>query len=115
MQTLVSKKAIEEDQKKDGLLQILSDRYCRKIIETTMNGFKSATQIASDANIPISTVYRRIQALHENKALRITGMISDDGKKYFLYKSRIRSILTSFDGSHIEVQIVPNSKDGEQS
>ncbi|PIW35233.1 MAG: transcriptional regulator, partial [Nitrosopumilales archaeon CG15_BIG_FIL_POST_REV_8_21_14_020_33_23] len=37
------------------------------------------------------------------------GSISDDGKKYFLYKSKIKAISTSYNGSNIEVEIVPNT------
>jgi len=49
-----------------------------------------------------------VQELHNNKLLRISGSINDDGKKYFLYKSKVKAIMTCFKGSSVEVEIVPN-------
>lgn len=69
---------------------------------------KSAMEISSDAKIPISTVYRRLQTLHDNKLLGISGSISDDGKKYFLYRSKVKAISTTYNGGFVEIQVVPN-------
>jgi len=69
---------------------------------------KSATDIVKETKIPISTVYRRLQDLHDNKLLRVSGQISDDGKKLFLYKSKVKAISSTFDGNLIEIEIVPN-------
>ena len=109
MQALISGKKIEDDSRKDAILGVVSDKYCRAILENTMEKPKSAIEISSETKIPISTVYRRLQTLHDNKLLGISGTISDDGKKYFLYKSRVKAISTSFNGSNIEVEVVPNA------
>jgi len=69
---------------------------------------KSAMEISAESKIPISTVYRRLQSLHDNKLLGISGTISDDGKKYFLYRSRIKSISSLFIGGFVEIEVVPN-------
>ena len=108
MQTLVEGRKIDEDTKKDAILQVISDKYCRAILETTMDKPKSAMEISAESKIPISTVYRRLQTLHDNKLLGISGSISDDGKKYFLYRSKIKAISSSFKGGFIEIEIVPN-------
>ncbi len=108
MQALISGRKIEEDDRKDAILGVLSDRYCRAIIENTMEKPKSAMEISAETKIPISTVYRRLQTLHDNKLLNISGSISQDGKKYFLYKSKVKAIATSFNGSYVEVEVVPN-------
>ena len=108
MQQLISGKKIDDDSKKDAILGVISDKYCRSIIENTMEKPKSAMEISSETKIPISTVYRRLQTLHDNKLLGISGSISDDGKKYFLYKSKVKAISTSYIGNNIEVEIVPN-------
>ncbi len=111
MQTLLHGRKIEEDDKKQVILEIISDKYCRGILTATMEKPKSATEITSDTGIPISTVYRRLQTLHDNKLVRISGSISEDGKKYFLYKSKVKAILTNFNGDFIEIEIVPNKSD----
>ena len=108
MQTLVSGRKIEDDSQKDAILEVISDKYCRSIIEISMEKPKSAMEISAETKIPISTVYRRLQTLHDNKLLGISGSISDDGKKYFLYKSKVKAISTSFNGSHVEIEVVPN-------
>ena len=108
MQTLVEGRKIEDDARKDAILEVISDKYCRAILETTMDKPKSAMEISAESKIPISTVYRRLQTLHDNKLLGITGSISDDGKKYFLYRSKIKAISSSFRGGFVEIEIIPN-------
>jgi hypothetical protein len=97
-----------EDGKKDALLEIMSDRYCRAIIESTMNAPKAAIEISAETKIPISTVYRRLQTLHDNKLLGISGSITAEGKKHFLYKSKVKAMVSRFNGGNLEVEIVPN-------
>ncbi len=108
MQTLVQGRKIDEDAKKDAILEIISDKYCRAILDTTMDKPKSAMEISAESKIPISTVYRRLQTLHDNKLLGISGSISDDGKKYFLYRSKVKAISSSYKGGFVEIEIVPN-------
>lgn len=108
MQRLLQGRKVEDDQRKQAILEIISDQYCRLILRTTMNKPKSAMEIAFESKIPISTVYRRLQTLHDNKLVGISGSISEDGKKYFLYKSKIKAISASCDCNDMEINIVPN-------
>jgi predicted transcriptional regulator len=98
-----------EDERKNTLLEVISDKYCRAIIESTMDVPKAAIEISSQTKIPISTVYRRLQTLHDNKLLGISGSITTEGKKHFLYKSKVKAITTKFNGGNLEVEIIPNS------
>lgn len=109
MQTIVSGRKIEEESKKDSILEVMADKYCRAILENTMEKPKSAMEISAETKIPISTIYRRLQTLHDNKLLGISGSISDDGKKYFLYKSKVKGIQTAFNGSYVEIEVVLNT------
>jgi len=108
MQMLQSAFRIEETEKKDSLLEVLSDKYCRTILESTMYKPKSVMEITADTKIPISTVYRRIQTLHDNKLLRTSGDITEDGKRLFLYKSKIIGIQSNFNNGQVEVEIILN-------
>ncbi|HSB83909.1 MAG TPA: ArsR family transcriptional regulator [Nitrosarchaeum sp.] len=108
MQVLQHALKIEETERKDSLLEVISDKYCRTIIESTMHKPKSAMEITAETGIPISTVYRRIQTLHDSKLLSTTGNISIDGKKFFLYKSKIKGIQSTFNDGQIEVEIILN-------
>jgi len=108
MQMLQSAFRIEETEKKDSLLEVLSDKYCRAILESIMYKPKSVIEVTTDTKIPISTVYRRIQTLHDNKLLRTSGTITEDGKRLFLYKSKIKGIQSNFNNGQVEVEIILN-------
>ena len=108
MQALIAGRKIDDD-RKDAILEVVSDRYCRAILDCVMDKPKSAIEITAETKIPISTVYRRIQMLHDSKLLAVTGEISEDGKKYFMYKSKVKAISAQFQGNYVDVEIVPNS------
>ena len=108
MQMLQQAFKIEDPEKKESLLEILSDKYCRIIIESIMDKSKSAIEIVSETKIPVSTVYRRIQMLSDNKLLRISGNISEDGKKSFLYKSKVKGIQTKYENGSVNVELILN-------
>ncbi len=109
MQTTIQKRRIEDDDRKEAILGLIGDKYCRTILTTTMSKPKSVFDINLDTKIPISTVYRRVQMLHDNKLVRISGQISDEGKKLFLYKSKVKGILSAFNNDQVEIQIIPNT------
>ena len=99
---------IEEPERKDSFLEILSDKYCRAILEAIMDTPKYAIEVSREKTIPLSTVYRRIQQLHDSKMIRTSGVITDEGKRLFLYKSKIKAVNTSFHDGKIEVDVVFN-------
>ncbi|MDH5432281.1 MAG: ArsR family transcriptional regulator [Nitrosopumilus sp.] len=99
---------IEESERKEIFLEILSDKYCRLILESIMNAPKSAIEISRDKEIPLSTVYRRIQQLHDSHMIRTSGIITDEGKRLFLYKSKIKEVNTRFYDGKITVDVVFN-------
>ena len=70
---------------------------------------KSVIEITSETNIPMSTVYRRVQTLHDSKLLAVSGMITSEGKKLYLYKSKIKEMKSTFDNGQIEVEIIFNN------
>ena len=108
MQELEHVFRVEEEKRKDDLLAVLSDRYCRAIIDSLVFKPKSAMDIAVETGIPISTVYRRIQTLYEAKLLGTSGTITDDGKKLFLYKSKIKGIKSTFHAGNVQVELIAN-------
>ena len=114
MQTLIQTRKVEDEKRKQVILEILADPYCKQILQIIMDKPKSVMDITAETRIPISTVYRRIQLLHDNKIVSISGTISDDGKKYFLYKSKIRSISITCDYNFTKIEIVPNIADSKE-
>ena len=107
MQTITQLK-IEEPERKESFLEILSDKYCRSILEAIMETPKSAIEVSHEKIIPLSTVYRRIQQLHDLKMIRTSGVITEEGKRLFLYKSKIKEVNTSFSDGKLDVEVVFN-------
>ncbi len=114
MQTLIQPRKIEDEKRKQVILETLADQYSQDILQTIMDKPKSVMDITAETRIPVSTVYRRIQLLHDNKIVSISGTISDDGKKYFLYRSKIRSVSIISDCYSTKIEIVPNITDSEE-
>ena len=108
MQALQSTYKIKEDIKNEDLLSVVADKYCRFILEAIMDMPKSTIEIASEKKIPLSTVYRRIQTLHDTKLIQTSGMITDEGKRLFLYKSKIKGIKSKFESGKLEVELILN-------
>ena len=109
MQELIQTRKIIDDERKQIILEILADKYCKQILHNTLEKPKSAIELSQEEKIPISTVYRRLQTLYDAKLLAISGSINEDGKKYFLYKSRVKSISIQCDLEVTTIEIVPNS------
>ena len=109
MQELIQSQKIMDDGRKQVILEILADKYCKLILHNTLEKPKSAMEISNEKNIPISTVYRRLQTLYDAKLLAISGSINQDGKKYFLYKSRVKSISLKCDLEVTTVELIPNT------
>ena len=65
MQVSSSTINIEDYDKKQIYLQIMSDKFCMRIISSIINHSKTAVEISKETTIPISTVYRRLQLLQE--------------------------------------------------
>lgn len=112
MQELIQSQKIVDDERKQVILEILADKYCKQILYNTLEKPKSAMEISNEKNIPISTVYRRLQTLYDAKLLAISGSINQDGKKYFLYKSKVKSISLKCDLEVTVVELVSNKSNG---
>lgn len=94
---------------KKDILKALSDEYSRTIMNFTIEQSKSVVEIVKECDIPMTTAYRRVKELEENKILKVTGsVVTDDGKKYFLYQNRLKSIYVIFGLEELDVQIVEN-------
>lgn len=97
-----------EDEKRDLYMNCISDESIRKILISITDIPKSVIEISSEQNIPLRTVYRKIQFLFDNKLLKISGAITESGKKFFLYKSKIRGISSHFVENELVVRVISN-------
>lgn len=99
-----------------AILKALSDDYSRTIMNYTIEKPKSVINMVKDCDIPMTTAYRRVRELEEGKILKVAGsIVTDDGKKYFLYQNRLKSIYVVFGLEALDVQIVENDGMGVSS
>jgi len=110
-------KILARDSKlRKDILKALSDEYSRTIMNFTIEQPKSVVEIVKECDVPMTTAYRRVKELEENKILKVTGsVVTDDGKKYFLYQNRLKSIYVIFGLESLDVQIVDNEGMGTSS
>lgn len=79
------------------------------IIKSTIYSPRSAIDLANNHNIPMNSAYRKLRFLVKNRILKVTAVISDDGRKVFYYQSRISEITVQRICSSLEIEIVPNN------
>ena len=72
-----------------ALEELLSDAATKRILESIRAEPKSTAQLCAECNIPISTAYRKIQKLYDNRCISKLGTINEAGKREILYKSNV--------------------------
>ena len=109
MQSLENGIFLDNYTQKNDLLNVLADDYSRNILNRIIEIPKSGVQISNETGIPASTVYRKLLRMADLKLMKITGIISPEGKKIFLYQSRVKSVYAKFEGGFIDMEIILNS------
>jgi DNA-binding transcriptional ArsR family regulator len=100
---------IRDGERKKALLRAMADEYSLKILMSLIDKADSVNNISRVNDIPIATAYRRVSELQEAGLLVIDrGVLTDDGKRYDLYRSAVRSMQVSFKSGEIEIDVVPN-------
>ena len=109
MQLIENGNFVDNDAQKNVLLNVLADDYSRKILNYIIETPKSGVQLSNETGIPASTVYRKLSRMADLKLMKITGIISPEGKKIFLYQSKVKSIYAKFEGGFVNMEIIQNS------
>ena len=100
---------VEDEENKNRIIGCLSDLQCRRIIDLTVNKPLSASDIAQGCNLPPSSAYRRISTLTDAGLLGVErSVITEDGKKYDLFRSTIKGVEINYRPSDIMVRLIPN-------
>ncbi len=100
---------VMRDRFKHAILTALADNEMVKILETATFRPTSVNEVISETGISHRTVYRKIKWMLE-EGLLFTEKISitDDGKKFSLFRSTLRSIVTKYDQGKMTVQVEYN-------
>ena len=109
MQSLENGTFLDNETQKNDLLNVLADDYSRNILNRIIEIPKSGVQLSNETGIPASTVYRKLSRMADLKLMKITGIISPEGKKIFLYQSRVKSVYAKFEGGFVDMEIILNS------
>ena len=105
----LSEKLIAELETEASQKGISQNVLVKQILKNTVEKPKSAMMISDEENIPLSTVYRKLQRLYDGKLLAISGSINRDGKKYFLYMSKIKDITIHCNLEETTIECVLNN------
>jgi len=103
---------ITNEKQKEAILNALLDDYSRKILDATIDNSKSITEIIREQNIPMTSTYRRVKLLMDNKLIKVErSMVTEDGKRYYLYLSSIKNASIKYNEGELIVEITPNIKE----
>ena len=103
---------ITNEKQKEAILNALLDDYSRKILDATIDNSKSITEIIREQNIPMTSTYRRVKLLMDNKLIKVErSMVTEDGKRYYLYLSSIKNASITYNEGELIVEITPNIKE----
>tara|TARA_B100001167_G_C16667374_1_gene256089 strand:- start:303 stop:677 length:375 start_codon:yes stop_codon:yes gene_type:complete len=100
---------IKDEKHKIAIANALIDEYSRKILNSTMENSKSVMDIMREQEIPMTSAYRRIKLLLDNKLIKVEkSLLTDDGKRYYLYRSAIKSVIINYIDGNLFLDITLN-------
>ncbi len=91
------------------ILEALADAQSRSIIFSIIKEGKTALELSEKYRIPLSSVYKKISDLEDLALIRIDKwVLSDSGKKFKVYKSRISRAEISIKKPEPMITLSPN-------
>ena len=100
---------ITDEGKKKAIVEALFDDQSRTILYSTTDTAKPVVDIMKETNIPMTSAYRKVKDLLKVNLLRTEGSeITEDGKRFYLYRSNINEAKLIYKNGDIEINIEPN-------
>ncbi|MDQ3808494.1 MAG: hypothetical protein M3298_10060 [Thermoproteota archaeon] len=100
---------VMRDRFKHAILTALADNEIVRILDCATLHSTSVNEVIRLTGISHSTAYRKIKwMLEEGLLLTEKISITDDGKKFSLFRSTLRSIVTKYEQGKIIVQVEYN-------
>ena len=91
------------------IIESLSNVCTRSVLFSIKNESKDVTQIANELKISLSTGYKTLSTLEDLALAEIEQyIISDEGKKIKLYRSRIGKVEITLDDLDPVLSLYPN-------
>lgn len=102
---------ITDEGKKKAIVEALFDDQSRTILYSTTDTAKPVVDIMKETNIPMTSAYRKVKDLLKVNLLRTEGSeITEDGKRFYLYRSNINEAKLIYKNGDIEINIEPNTQ-----
>ncbi len=91
------------------VIEALADAESRTILFSIIKKGKTATEISEKCKIPLSSVYKKLLDLEVLTLVEVDKwLISDKGRKFKIFKSRISKAEISIKKSEPSLTLVPN-------
>ena len=91
------------------VLEALADAQSRAIVFSIIKEGKTAAELAEKHKIPLSSVYKKISELEDLSLIKVEKwVLSDNGKKFKLYRSRISKADVSIRKPEPVINLSPN-------
>ena len=93
------------------IIESLTNVCTRAVLFSVKDESKDATQIADELNLSLSTVYKTLANLEDLTLVVVDKyVISNEGKKIKLYKSRIGKVEITMTDTEPTLNLYPNQK-----
>ena len=93
------------------IIESLSNVCTRSVLFSVKNESKDATQIADELKISLSTVYKTLSTLEDLALAEVDKyVISSEGKKIKLYRSRIGKVEITLDDLEPSLNLYSNTE-----
>jgi len=92
------------------VIEMLADAESRAILFSIIKKGKTAAELSEKHKIPLSSVYKKISDLEELTLIKIDSWrISEKGRKFKIYKSRIKNAEINIKKPEATLILTPNS------
>jgi predicted ArsR family transcriptional regulator len=91
------------------VIEALADAESRAILFSIIKSGKTAAELSENLKIPLSSVYKKLSDLEELTLIKVEKwMLSDKGRKFKVYKSRISKADISIKKPEPVLNLIPN-------
>ena len=95
------------------VIEALADAQSRVILFSIIKQGKTAMELSETHRIPLSSVYKKISDLEDIALVKVDKWrLSDNGKKFKIYKSRISKADVSIKKPEPTIILTPNDQSG---
>lgn len=104
-----------DDERTKATLETLGKSYSLDILNAIAGETLSARAISREAEVPSTTLYRRLDDLVDVGLVERSMELDPDGGHYTTYRASVRSVEVARDPSGYEVDIEPAASDERSS